>query len=49
MNFAESLLVLTLLSVLLLQLVRRIALPYPTVLAAAGVAIALLPGTPTIA
>ncbi|MBE7212612.1 MAG: sodium:proton antiporter [Gluconacetobacter diazotrophicus] len=37
------------LSVLLLQLVRRIALPYPTVLAAAGVAIALLPGTPTIA
>ena len=35
-------------AILLLQVARRLQLPYPAMLAGAGVLIALLPGTPTI-
>jgi monovalent cation/hydrogen antiporter len=47
-TFFESLLVLLLAAVVLLQISRRLSLPYPAMLAAAGVAVALIPGTPTI-
>jgi CPA1 family monovalent cation:H+ antiporter len=42
----ESLLVLLLVAVALLQIARRLALPYPSMLALAGVGVALLPGAP---
>jgi monovalent cation/hydrogen antiporter len=47
-TFFESLLVLLLAAILLLQISRRLSLPYPALLAAAGVAVALIPGSPTI-
>ena len=48
MTFFESLLVLLLVAVVLLRIARRMALPYPAMLAVAGVAVALIPGAPTI-
>ena len=48
MGFFESLLVLVLASILLLQVSRRLSIPYPAMLAAAGVVLALIPGTPAI-
>lgn len=48
MSFFESLLVLVAAAVLLLQVSRRIRAPYPTMLAAAGVCLALVPGAPKI-
>ncbi len=48
MTFLESLLVLLFASILLLQLSRRLALPYPSMLAVAGVVVALIPGAPII-
>ena len=47
-SFFESLVALLAVAVLLLQLTRRMHLPYPGVLAAAGVAVAMLPGAPNI-
>ncbi len=49
MTFFESLLVLLLAAVFLLQVSRRLAVPYPAMLATAGVLVALVPGAPTIA
>src|SRR5580698_5462799 len=48
MTFFESLLVLLLAAIVLLQLARRLALPYPAMLAGAGVIVALIPGAPVI-
>lgn len=48
MTFFESLLALLAVATLLLQLSRRTIIPYPTLLAGAGVALALIPGAPTI-
>jgi monovalent cation/hydrogen antiporter len=48
MSFFESLLVLLLAAVLLLQLARRASLPYPAMLALAGVGVAFIPGAPNI-
>lgn len=48
MTFFESLVALLLLAVVLLQVARRTWIPYPTMLAAAGVIVALVPGTPAI-
>ena len=48
MTFFESLLVLLLAAIVLLQVARRLSLPYPAMLAGAGVIVALIPGTPTI-
>ncbi len=48
MSFFESLLVLLLAAIVLLQISRRLSLPYPAMLAAAGVAVALIPGSPAI-
>lgn len=48
MTFFESLLVLLFVAVVLLQIARRLRLPYPAMLAAAGVAIAFIPGVPII-
>lgn len=48
MTFFESLLLLMFAAIVLLQLARRLSLPYPALLAAAGVLIALLPGSPKI-
>lgn len=48
MSFFESLLALVAAAVLLLQVSRRIKAPYPTMLAAAGVCLALMPGAPKI-
>lgn len=48
MTFFESLLVLLLVAVVLLQISRRLSLPYPAMLAAAGVAVALIPRAPNI-
>ena len=48
MTFFESLLVLLFVAVVLLQFARRLAVPYPAMLAAAGVAIAFVPGVPNI-
>lgn len=45
----ESLLTLVLVAILLLQASRRTSVPYPTILAAAGVAVAALPWTPNVA
>jgi NhaP-type Na+/H+ or K+/H+ antiporter len=47
-SFFESLLVLLLAAILLLQVSRRLAIPYPAMLAAAGVGLALIPGVPRI-
>ena len=47
MTFFESLLVLILAAIVLLQIARRAALPYPAMLAVAGVAVAFIPGAPT--
>jgi CPA1 family monovalent cation:H+ antiporter len=47
-TFFESLLVLLLAAIVLLQISRRLSLPYPAMLATAGVAVALIPGSPTI-
>ncbi|WP_213981870.1 cation:proton antiporter [Sphingomonas sp. dw_22] len=48
MTFFESLIALLLMAVVLLQVSRRTWIPYPTMLAAAGVIVALVPGTPAI-
>jgi CPA1 family monovalent cation:H+ antiporter len=48
MTFFESLLLLLLAAIALLQVARRLSLPYPAMLAAAGVMVALIPGAPTI-
>ncbi|MBL8266519.1 cation:proton antiporter [Steroidobacter sp.] len=46
MAFFETLLMLLFIAILLLQVTRRFGIPYPTMLAVAGVAIALLPRAP---
>ncbi|MEX1827036.1 cation:proton antiporter [Luteibacter sp. CQ10] len=46
MTLFESLLLLLLAAVVLLQVARRLSLPYPSMLALAGAGMALLPGTP---
>lgn len=48
MTFFESLIALLAVAVLLLQISRRVAIPYPAMLATAGVGLALLPGAPRI-
>ena len=48
MTFFESLLVLLLAAIVLLQVARRFSLPYPAMLAAGGMLVALVPGSPTI-
>lgn len=48
MTFFESLVVLLALAVLLLQVARRLGLPYPAMLAFAGIIVAAIPGTPVI-
>lgn len=48
MTFFESLLLLLLAAVVLLQISRRLGFPYPSMLAVAGVCVAMIPGTPTI-
>ncbi len=48
MSFFESLIALLAAAVLLLQVSRRLKAPYPTLLAAAGVCLALVPGAPKI-
>jgi len=48
MSFFESLLALMAVAIVLLQVSRRLAIPYPTMLAAAGVVLALVPGAPEI-
>src|SRR5882757_4207908 len=48
MTFFESLLLLMLAAIALLQLARRLSLPYPAMLAGAGVVVALIPGAPII-
>jgi monovalent cation/hydrogen antiporter len=47
-TFFESLIVLLLVAILLLQVSRRLSLPYPALLAAAGIVVALIPGSPAI-
>jgi CPA1 family monovalent cation:H+ antiporter len=49
MTFFESLLALLFAAILLLQVSRRLHLPYPAMLALAGVIVAFIPGSPTIA
>ena len=48
MAFFETLLILMFIAVVLLQLARRFAVPYPTMLAVAGVIVASLPWAPHI-
>jgi hypothetical protein len=48
MSFFESLLVLLLVAIVLLQISRRLSVPYPSMLALAGAAVALVPGMPYI-
>ncbi|GGF82444.1 sodium:proton antiporter [Azorhizobium oxalatiphilum] len=48
MTFFESLVLLLAIAILLLQVSRRLSIPYPTMLAAAGVLLALVPGAPAI-
>ncbi|WP_025658962.1 cation:proton antiporter [Rhizobium sp. IBUN] len=48
MTFFETLVALLAVAILLLQVTRRMRLPYPGILAAAGVAVAVLPGAPDI-
>ena len=47
-TFFESLLVLLLAAIILLQVSRRLSLPYPAMLAIIGVVVAFIPGSPTI-
>jgi len=47
-TFFESLVALMAVAILLLQVTRRLHLPYPGILAAAGVGVAMLPGAPDI-
>jgi monovalent cation/hydrogen antiporter len=47
MTFFESLLALLLVAIVLLQVARRLSLPYPTMLAGAGVIVAIIPGAPS--
>ena len=47
MTFLEALLLLLLAAIVLLQISRRLSLPYPAMLAAVGLMIALIPGSPT--
>ena len=47
MTFFESLLVLLLAAIFLLQVARRFTLPYPAMLAAGGMLVALIPGSPS--
>jgi monovalent cation/hydrogen antiporter len=49
MTFFESLVLLLLVAIILLQIARRLALPYPAMLAGAGVVVAAIPGSPNIA
>jgi CPA1 family monovalent cation:H+ antiporter len=49
MSFFESLLLLLAVAILLLQVTRRLSIPYPTMLAAAGVGLGLIPGAPQFA
>ena len=49
MTFFESMLALLAVALLLMQLSRRLNIPYPAMLAAAGVCLALVPGAPHIA
>jgi CPA1 family monovalent cation:H+ antiporter len=46
MEFFESLLLLLLVAIILLQVSRRLSIPYPSMLAVAGIAVAFVPGTP---
>lgn len=48
MTFFETLVALLAVAILLLQVTRRMRLPYPGILAAGGVAVAALPGAPDI-
>ncbi|WP_132959919.1 cation:proton antiporter [Rhizobium sp. BK251] len=48
MTFFETLVALLAVAILLLQVTRRMRLPYPGILAAAGVGVAMLPGAPDI-
>ena len=48
MSFFESLLALMAVAILLLQVSRRLAIPYPAMLAAAGVALGMIPGAPQV-
>ena len=48
MSFFETLVALLAVAVVLLQITRRVHLPYPGILAAAGVAVAMVPGAPNI-
>ncbi|NEJ82712.1 sodium:proton antiporter, partial [Rhizobium leguminosarum] len=48
MSFFETLVALLAVAVVLLQITRRVHLPYPGILAAAGVAVAMIPGAPNI-
>src|SRR5689334_16860215 len=48
MALFESVLTLLLLAILLLQVSRRLSIPYPTMLAAAGLCVAALPWTPDV-
>ncbi len=48
MTFFESLILLLLAAIILLQIARRLSLPYPAMLAGAGVFVALIPGSPNI-
>lgn len=48
MAFFESLLTLVLVAIVFLQVSRRLTIPYPTMLAMAGVAVAALPWTPDL-
>lgn len=48
MTFFEILLALLLVAIVLLQVARRLGLPYPSMLALAGVGVAFVPGVPPI-
>ena len=48
MTFFESLILLMLAAIALLQVARRLSLPYPAMLAGAGAIVALIPGAPII-
>ena len=48
LSFFESLILLLAVAILLLQVTRRLSILYPTMLAAAGVGLALIPGVPII-
>ena len=48
MTFFESLIALLLVAVVLLQIARRLGVPYPAMLALAGAGVAFVPGIPAI-